>query len=199
MELDTPNRIALGGIALAAGAGLAAPLLSWTVSGPLIALCSAVALWGFVPIVQSALPWPSRSDTPRPAGSDLRELVTRKPKQSNDRISLQDAVAFAMYGHWPTADETIFGEDDSITRADEVTQRMRQFAHDGKLVIWGRKTKLSLHVPIPQDFWVNNQIDFTSIWGLPETPKTDSVVLDTAAEFSALQVSKGQMESLWTN
>jgi hypothetical protein len=48
--MDTPTRIGLGGSALFTLAGLGAPIFTWWVSGPIMALCAAVAAWGFWPV-----------------------------------------------------------------------------------------------------------------------------------------------------
>src|SRR5208283_676895 len=60
--MDNPTRIGLGGTALFTLAGVGAPILTWWVSGPIMAICAAVAAWGFWPIVAqlitSTVRWP---------------------------------------------------------------------------------------------------------------------------------------------
>ena len=57
--MDVSTRIGLGGTALFTLAGLGAPIFTWWVSGPIMAVCAVVAGWGFWPLVSSApLGWP---------------------------------------------------------------------------------------------------------------------------------------------
>ena len=37
---------------------------------------------------------------------------------------------------------------------------MREFAGEGKYFIWGKDDPARLHQRIPNEFWVDNQIDF---------------------------------------
>jgi len=112
-------------------------------------------------------------------------------------ISIQDAVAYALYGHWPGEKEIIFGDDGDISRMDNITQRMRALAHVGDLTIWGKATPQSLHRPIDGDFWEHNQIEFMSLWGPPTTPRTESVMSDSAQNYRELRVRKAQVEEHW--
>jgi hypothetical protein len=51
MPMDNPTRIGLGGTALFTVAGSVQPLFGWWVSGPIMAVCAAIAGWGLWPLV----------------------------------------------------------------------------------------------------------------------------------------------------
>jgi hypothetical protein len=53
--MDSPTRIGLGGGALFALAGLVTPIVGWWCSGPIMAVCALVAVWGFWPLIHEAL------------------------------------------------------------------------------------------------------------------------------------------------
>lgn len=124
--------------------------------------------------------------------------VTAEASRPIERdIWLQDAVARALYGHWPGEKEKIFGNDGDLSRMDQITQRMQALAHEGEILIWGKSTPQSLHKAIPKDFWENNQIEFMSLWGPPTTARTESVLTDSSPIFRELMVSKAQIEEQW--
>jgi hypothetical protein len=54
--MDNPTRVGLGGAALFTLAAIAAPIVSWWVSGPIMAVCGAIAFWGLSPLVAGRLP-----------------------------------------------------------------------------------------------------------------------------------------------
>jgi hypothetical protein len=45
--MDVSTRVGLGGTAFFTLAGIAQPLVTWWVSGPIMAVCAGVAAWGF--------------------------------------------------------------------------------------------------------------------------------------------------------
>jgi hypothetical protein len=53
--MDAPTRIGLGGTALFTLAGLAQPIVTWWVSGPIMAVCAGVAGWGFWPLIRDRI------------------------------------------------------------------------------------------------------------------------------------------------
>lgn len=50
LRMDTPTRIGLGGTAVFTLAGLAAPFVTWWVSGPTMFVFALVGVWGFWPL-----------------------------------------------------------------------------------------------------------------------------------------------------
>lgn len=54
--MDIPTRVGIGGTALFTVAGLSQPLFGWWVSGPVMAVCSIVAGWGFWPLITGLMP-----------------------------------------------------------------------------------------------------------------------------------------------
>jgi len=52
-DMDIPTRVGLGGTALFTLAGLSQPLFGWWVAGPVMAVCTVVAGWGFWPIFRN--------------------------------------------------------------------------------------------------------------------------------------------------
>ena len=53
--MDTQTQIGIGAAAMLTLAGIAAPIVSWWISAPIMALCVVAAAWGFWPL----LPIPS--------------------------------------------------------------------------------------------------------------------------------------------
>jgi hypothetical protein len=67
--MDTGIRVGLGGTALFTLAGVGAPILTWWVSGPIMAVCVGVAGWGFWPLL--------------PELRARRKLLAAKPSSSD--------------------------------------------------------------------------------------------------------------------
>jgi hypothetical protein len=94
--MDKQTRIGLGGAALFTVAGIAAPILTWWVSGPIMIACAAVAVWGFWPFVESAnvSPFHSKISLREAAaklyaelrGTDVGRLMEGPPGASADNI-----------------------------------------------------------------------------------------------------------------
>jgi hypothetical protein len=73
--MDIPTRIGLGGTALFTLAGVGAPIFTWWVSGPIMAVCAVVAGWGFWPVVK-----------------DLKWRRTKRPVALSRPVNLPDGL-----------------------------------------------------------------------------------------------------------
>jgi hypothetical protein len=85
MALDTSTRIGLGATALGilAGAGLLLPF-GWWVSGPIVAACAIVAIWGFWPLLCSL--W--RNDNTAREGILIKRLRKYKTEFPNAHVHI---------------------------------------------------------------------------------------------------------------
>jgi hypothetical protein len=83
--MDNPTRIGVGATALFTLAGIAAPIVSWSVSGPIMLGCAAVAAWGFWPIIGGLASSPTM------------------PHSLERKISLRDA-ALRLYEEFENSD-----------------------------------------------------------------------------------------------
>jgi hypothetical protein len=137
--MDIPTRVGLGGTALFTLAGVSAPVVSWWVSAPIMALCTSVALWGFWPAMVGRLPIISMSFF---KGHAL------------DRISIVELLKMATDRGWN------FTGDGSLHLID-LQDAIRQGASDDHLTVWGRLKrwnseellKNEILEKIPQEHW----------------------------------------------
>jgi hypothetical protein len=137
-------------------------------------------------------------------GSDLRDAPLVQPPTPPAAVArdewFQDAVCFALYGHWPTAGENVFQEPDVIEKVGSIVEQMRELAGEGNFLVWGKAHEYRLYELIQPSFWINNQIDYMSLWGPPKTPKTEQItgIRNTDAVYRALMVSRAQVEAVWS-
>jgi hypothetical protein len=138
--------------------------------------------------------------------NDLRDTLstTASPTLATPAVItrdawLQDALCFALYGHWPAADEEVFREVDVLEKVGSLVSEMRELAGEGKFNVWGKTHELRLYEPIPPAFWINNLIDYMSMWGPPENPKTEQItgLRNSESIYRALMVSRVQAEAIW--
>jgi hypothetical protein len=54
-KIDDPTKIGIGAMALGILATFAEPILTWSVSGPIMLVCAVVAVWGFSPLLRRPL------------------------------------------------------------------------------------------------------------------------------------------------
>src|ERR1700730_16121529 len=82
--MDFPTRVGLGGAALFTLAGISAPIFGWWVSGPIMAVCTAIATWGLWPIVHQRF-------------SAIQRWLTREPRRNRSLASSKQP----RVGAWP--------------------------------------------------------------------------------------------------
>ena len=72
-------------------------------------------------------------------------------------------------------------------------------AGEGDLAIWGRLNKQELPILIDPSFWVRHQIDFLrTIFEKPENSETEAASGKEARKYYSLQVSRDQIESVFS-
>jgi hypothetical protein len=96
-------------MALGILAGFAAPLLTWWVSGPIMAVCAVVAAWGFWPLIRKPrFDFFDRNISLRDAATRLYEAVRgtdigrefeRRPEATEDEVL--DRAALHIIEHVP--------------------------------------------------------------------------------------------------
>ncbi|HWA68928.1 MAG TPA: hypothetical protein VG821_03725 [Rhizomicrobium sp.] len=219
MQIDIPTRVGFGGIFMGVCTAVllaVVPHPSPYIWVPLLVVSAAAALWGFVPVFRHLFP-ALEPDTPKVPMSDLRNSrAAAEPFKSVRRKAslvpggvvyqdtrpverdawLQDAVAFALYGHWPTQDEKIFDQEGDLDKLGTIVQAMRQSAADGRLSIWGRSHELGVLEHIEPEFWLHNQIDYLRLFGPADGVRTEQTVgrVNEYAVYKSLMVSHVQVE-----
>lgn len=113
-------------------------------------------------------------------------------------VWLQDAACYALHGRWLADDEQGF-EAEHLSLADKIAQQMRELAGRSKYTIWGKTEPTALHVPIPPDFWVDNQIDNLRLLGdTAENVRTERATHGhTFPHYHALRVNRAETEKIW--
>ena len=127
-SMDTPTRIGLGGTAFFTVAGIAAPVVSWRVSGPVMLACATVAAWGFWPLVPKLK---SRGER-----APLWKAVEHVRGAINDRNS-KDAYPAAR----------------TALRQAALDGHVRIFGHKSERPMGAGGNYSLVSTPIPQIYW----------------------------------------------
>jgi hypothetical protein len=131
-------------------------------------------------------------------GGDRATSHSETPAFPKREIWLQDAVCRAIYGHWPTDDEQIFNQEGDVERVENVVRQMREFAGDGRLLIWGKSDAQRLFEQIPKSYWMDHKIEFLHLFGSAENVRTEKATHSAnQIIFKSLMVCKSQIEALW--
>jgi hypothetical protein len=166
--------------------------IAWTLAGT-IGLLILVA-WEIVSR-RSAAPAvlaPVAHKTPCIAGAGRIEAAPMHD------VWLQDAVCYALHSRWLGENEQAFGPE-HLTLVDQIAQQMRELGGSGEYVIWGKFEPTSLHVKIPPEFWVDNQIEILRLIG----HTAENVCTERATHghsftrYAALRVNRAQTEKMW--
>jgi hypothetical protein len=98
------QKISIGATAMAAIAGITAPLFGWWLNGPIIAICAIVAAWGIWPLIKmigaNLVPWRRLSLTEaarliyRRASPSLRTMIAGE----NNQIEAWGRERLYVYG-----------------------------------------------------------------------------------------------------
>lgn len=101
--------------------------------------------------------------------------------------SLAEALAFIAYRAW--------GREYTQATADMIPNalsELRQRAHDGRIIVWGRFHPDELYRPIPQEHWSDHRVDpgallngYARTWGNDTT------------NYGHLMVSRAEIEREW--
>lgn len=118
---------------------------------------------------------------------------------ASDRIPVQDAMMYAINRVWPSPGEKLKDGQENVLVL--VLNRMRGLAGEGRLTIWGKRSKGHLHTAIPPEFWVTQQIEYmTVVFHDTEESKTEPAPHCGYREvYQDLMVDKHQIEALWPN
>ena len=185
--MDTPTRIGLGGTALFTLAGVGAPILSWWISGPIMAVCALVAGWGFWPVVKG-LKWlrtqpktivsPSTDWSLRDLFGHLRPDIPLKASTTVGRATFDD-----LDERW-------------VPIGDEVIKQLSL----GRLHATGRGFKGAslLHAsPILPDFWRTAKFTY---WFLD---RLGTGILHAknalGEEYADIEVNRTEALAIWPN
>jgi hypothetical protein len=161
-----------------------------------------MAVIGLVIIVGANLDW-LRDLFRKPVPTPITAARTQRAEASAEDqpepdIWLQDAVCYAVHGRWLGDDEQAFNNEAEMNKASEIAQKMRELAGRGKYLIWGKNDPARLHQRIPNDFWVDNQIDFLRLVSdMAENGRTDRATSGYSNHYCNLKVNKSQTEQIW--
>jgi hypothetical protein len=120
---------------------------------------------------------------------------------------IMEAVMYILDGAWPEG-ETRWPEgqwhegrwhENEPGHSFQVLELIREWAKDGKLLVWGRLSPLQPREPIPSQFWRTNRVDgLHTVFEGKENSCTESASeLPMLEKFTALYVSRSQVEARW--
>jgi hypothetical protein len=113
-------------------------------------------------------------------------------------IWLQDAVSYAVHGRWLSDDDQTISNETEMKKASEIAHKMRELAGLGKYLIWGKNRPARLHQPIPNEFWIDNQIDLLRLVGdTAENVRTERATSGYSKYYFSLKIHKSQTEQMW--
>lgn len=137
--------------------------------------------------------------------SDLTEPASNKNDEPSERqtpsalsiiardVSLPEALAYAELHEWG-----LRFLDAAATSGNTVNakiERLVQFAADGEAAVWGKKQGNGVWVPIPKEFWIENNVEWFGL--LRENARTEGRAESGRDFYSELMTSKAQMESVF--
>ncbi len=139
-----------------------------------------------------------RASSPRTKKSSTKSSSRKNKSKAKepvpeDDVWVSDAVLWSLSGEW--TDEWHAPEDlDCPQRLEE----LRELAAEGKLTIWGRSDEDAPWQAIAPSYWKQGYVEPASL-----AEGRENVVADpkskrkTARKYSALKVSKSQIEEIW--
>jgi hypothetical protein len=116
--MDNHSRVGIGATAAFTMAGITAPAISWWAAGPIMLVCSAVAIWGFLPLLRNC--WEkwgfgSRGTARSNRLAPMHRVVAHVAGRTSDKNQGQ---------YWPDARRSI-----------------RQAALEGRIQVYGCKSE----------------------------------------------------------
>jgi hypothetical protein len=118
----------------------------------------------------------------------------------NEIVGL-DAVYYAVRGRWLEPDELGFTDDAQINQSAKIVAQMRQMAADGAFLIWGLAGPGHAYQLIVRGYWLAHQIDWGAVVAAEDQSQVrtqpGAIGYASRGTFSALKVSKAQVESIW--
>lgn len=115
-----------------------------------------------------------------------------------DDVWVSDAVVWSLSGYWLAGDWSPPANFDGSQRLEE----FRELAASGKLTIWGRSDDAAVWQPIDPAYWKSGVVEPTSLAEgrenvVAEPKPSKAKGKAKARKYSALKVSRAQVEELW--
>jgi len=143
---------------------------------------------------------------PRKKRAPAKRKAAAKPRKSKaadavepvpaDDVWVSDAVAWSLSGEWTDGARVAPESSDCPRRLEE----LREAAAEGRLTIWGRTGDAGTWQPIEASYWKSGTVAPSSLAEGRENvvaePKTKGKA-KAARKYSALKVSRAQVEELW--
>jgi len=148
--------------------------------------------------------WEIEREWPRPRASPIKPkddaqdewdyLVSKKNGTGPVRDKpVGEALAYVLIGRW--GERFMTAVEQGLARSNDVSQQMRQLAHDGRLRVWGRRTESGIHELIPPDYWIDHQFEwFDLLRGNGTTKQTEPPASDR--RYVDLMVSRAEIEEV---
>jgi hypothetical protein len=185
--MDISTRIGLGGTALFTLAGVGAPIFTWWVSGPIMAVCALVAGWGFWPLF-GGLKW------------------RRQKIQTVDTLSADWPIR-ELFGHIRPDLPLTSSKTVGVATTNDLDDRWKPIGDEvikqlsvGKLHATGRKEahrpiRHLAPAPIPQSYWQSAKFSF---YFLDQNGKhQEHVVNDEGVRYSDLEINRAEALAIW--
>jgi ribonuclease E len=139
-----------------------------------------------------------RKSAPKSASRKSKEAEPAEPPE--DDVWVSDAVAWSLSGAWHEGECSLPDNPECPRRLEE----LREAAADGRLTIWGRTEDAGTWQPIEASYWKSGTVEPGSLAEGGENvvaePKAAAKAKGkkAARKYSALKVSKSQVEELWS-
>ena len=128
-----------------------------------------------------------------------RYKASSESKQSNRDVWLLDAIWKAHTGQWGIPNQAaVKGEDQNYwEKLSDKADKIRQYAADGKLPIWGKRQKQwnSLWEPISPEYWLSHT--FHPFWFDPNPENLKIMGTEQQQEWKSFMTDKTKVEKLW--
>jgi hypothetical protein len=125
--------------------------------------------------------------------------VTQGPPRKARDTRIAAALGYALNGDWETPVGSSVLLVGSMSALDNAIETFRQAAESGKLRTWGRTAEGGLIQVIDRNFWSDNTLDRSSIFGffggLAKTVPLDDGAADES--FCDIRVNRAEVERIW--
>ncbi|MDZ4865876.1 MAG: hypothetical protein SGI91_01015 [Alphaproteobacteria bacterium] len=136
-----------------------------------------------------------RKAAAKPRKAKVADEAALEPVPEDD-VWVSDAVAWSLSGEWADGAQVPPESSDFPRRLEE----LHEAAAEGRLTIWGRTGDAGTWQPIEASYWKSGTVEPASLAEGRENvvaePKTKGKA-KSARKYSALKVSRAQVEDLW--
>jgi hypothetical protein len=177
--METQTRIGLGGTSLGTVAGMAQPLFGWWVSGPIMIVCTVVAVWGFLPAIVHR--WGEKK-------SDARRYMT-----------LDDVVDYMeKASEWGSKKKEELSHKGMLWIPHaETLEELCSAAKNGGIAVLGRLSGTGIPQSIPATFWLVGSFDMSTLMHR-QISQTKAIANRRGVPFyTDLQFSKADVYRVW--